>query len=410
MPDTIVIAGAGHAAGQTAVSLRQGKYDGRIVIVGEEPYPPYQRPPLSKKFLAGELELERLYLRPERYYGEHDVELRANTRVTAIDRAAKAVQLDDGSELPYSKLVLATGTKVRRLGIDGEELAGVHYLRTVDDVLAIRDDFRPGARLIVVGAGYIGLEVAAVAVQAGLKVSVQEIADRVLARVASPELSAFYERVHAEAGVELLLGLPPMGSICGEGRVQAVIDGHNQEVPADIVLIGIGVVPVTDIAEAAGLPCDDGILVDEYCQTDDPDILAIGDCTNHPNSLLGRRVRLESVHNAQEQAKTAAATLLGKPKAYAQVPWFWSDQYDLKLQIAGLADPGCARVLRGDPAGRSLAVFHLDDGRLQAVEAVNSAREFMLGKKLIAAKACLDPGELADASVSFKEIAAAALA
>lgn len=410
MPDTIVIAGAGHAAGQTAVSLRQGGFDGRIIIVGEEPYLPYQRPPLSKKFLAGELELERLYLRPDHYYAEHDVEVRLNTRVTAIDRAAKAVQLDDGGELLYSKLVLATGTKVRKLGVEGEDLDGVHYLRTVDDVLTIRADFRPGAQLIVLGAGYIGLEVAAVAVQAGLKVRVREIADRVLARVASPELSAFYEQVHGEAGVELMLGLPPMRRISGTGRVQSVIGGNGREVPADVVLIGIGVVPVTDIAEAAGLPCDDGILVDEFCQTEDPDILAIGDCTNHPNSLLGRRLRLESVHNAQEQAKTAAATLLGKPKEYAQVPWFWSDQYDLKLQIAGLADPDCDRIVRGEPGARSLAVFHLSDGVLQAVEAVNSAREFMLGKKLIAAKARLDPATLADLSQPFKEIAAAALA
>ena len=192
--------------------------------------------------------------------------------------------------------------------------------------------------------------------------------------------------------------------------MEGLIDGDGREWPADMILIGIGVLPTTDIAEAAGLPCDDGILVDEYCQTEDPDILAVGDCTNHPNSLLGRRLRLESVHNAQEQAKTAAATILGKPKAYAQVPWFWSDQYDLKLQIASLADPDCERVVRGDPAGRSLAIFHLDDGQLKAVEAVNSAREFMLGKKLIAAGARLDPAELTDTSLSFKEIANAALA
>jgi len=409
MPDTIVIAGAGHAAGQTAVSLRQGGFDGRIVIVGEEPYLPYQRPPLSKKFLAGELELERLFLRPERYYAEHDVELQLNTRVATINRTGHKVQLAGGVELAYTKLVLATGTRVRRLAIDGAELPGVHYLRTVDDVLAIRQQFRPGARLVIVGAGYIGLEVAAVAVQAGLNVSVWEIADRVLARVASPELSAFYDRVHREAGVELKLGLPPVTEISGQARVEAVVDGNGQPWPADMVLIGIGVLPATELAEAADLPCDNGILVDEYCQTEDPDILAIGDCTNHPNSLLGQRLRLESVHNAQEQAKTAAGTLLGKRKPYAQVPWFWSDQYDLKLQIAGLAEPDCDRVIRGDPEERSLAVFHLRDGRLQAVEAVNSAREFMLGKKLIAAGARFDPAELADSSRPFKEIAAAAL-
>jgi 3-phenylpropionate/trans-cinnamate dioxygenase ferredoxin reductase subunit len=409
MPDRIVIVGAGHAAGQTAISLRQGGYDGRIVIVGEEPYPPYQRPPLSKKYLAGEVTLERLFLRPARYYEEHDVDLRLNSRVTAIDRSGHRLRLEDGSELDYASLVLATGTHVRRLPVAGESLPGVHYLRTVDHVKALRDDFRPGARLVVLGAGYIGLEVAAVATQAGLAVSVFEIAGRVLARVASPELSAFYERVHREAGVDLKLGHPAVTEIRGESRVAAVVDSDGQAWPADVVLIGIGVVPTTDIAEAAGLACDNGILVDEYCRTEDPDILAVGDCTNHPNSLLGRRLRLESVHNAQEQAKTAAATLLGELKPYAQVPWFWSDQYDLKLQIAGLADPDCQRILRGDPEGRSLAVFHLRDGRLQAVEAVNSAREFMLGKKLIAAGVELDAARLADTSLAFKDLAEAAL-
>ena len=409
MAKTVVIAGAGHAAGQAVASLKQHKFGGRIILVGDEPYLPYQRPPLSKKFLAGELELERLYLRPERYYTEHDVELRLNTRVTAIDRDRKTLKLNDDSELAYSRLVLATGTRVRTLGMDGETLDGVHYLRTVDDVLALRDDFKPGARLVVLGAGYIGLEVAAVAVQAGLAVSVWEIAERVLARVASPELSAFYQQVHTDAGVELKLGGAALAEIRGDGRVESVVDSEGVEHPADLVLIGVGVLPVTDIAEAAGLPCDNGILVDEFCQTEDPDILAIGDCTNHPNSLLGKRLRLESVHNAQEQAKTAAATLLGNPKAYAQVPWFWSDQYDLKLQIAGLTEPGCERVVRGETGARSLAVFHLANGELQAVEAVNSAREFMLGKKLIAAKAILDPKALADTSLPFKEQAEAAL-
>jgi 3-phenylpropionate/trans-cinnamate dioxygenase ferredoxin reductase subunit len=409
MPDTIVIAGAGHAAGQTAVSLRQGGYAGELIIIGEEAYLPYQRPPLSKKFLSGELELERLYLRPERYYADHDVEVRTGTRVTAIDRDAKTVALDNGDTLPYTKLVLATGTRVRKAGVDGEALDGVHYLRTINDVLAMQENFKAGARLVVVGAGYIGLEVAAVGVQKGLAVSVREIADRVLARVASPELSAFYQCIHADAGVDLRLGEPPISAITGSGKVEAVVNADGTEDPADMVVIGIGVMPASELAAAAGLPCDNGIVVDEFCQTEDPDILAIGDCTNHPNSLLGKRLRLESVHNAQEQAKTAAATLLGQPKAYAQVPWFWSDQYDLKLQIAGLTDPGYERVVRGGIADRSLAVFHLEEGRLQAVEAVNSAREFMLGKKLIAAKAALDATELADPSKPFKAIADAAL-
>ncbi|RMF97865.1 MAG: pyridine nucleotide-disulfide oxidoreductase [Gammaproteobacteria bacterium] len=410
MSESVVIVGAGHAAGQAAISLRQGGWQGSISIVGEEPYPPYQRPPLSKKFLAGELPLERLYLRPETFYAEHDIDLRLGSRITAIDREAHRLTLGDGGELAYDKLILATGSRVRRLALPGGELTGVHYLRNIDDVLALQEGFEPGARLVIIGAGYIGLEVAAVAVKSGLVVTVLEAADRVMGRVVSPEVSAFYQREHTRAGVRLRLETPPGTRIGGEGRVSSVIEGDGREHRAELVLIGIGVLPVTELAEAAGLDCDNGIVVDEYCRTADPDILAIGDCTNHPNALLGRRLRLESVHNAQEQAKTAARTLLGRLEPYADVPWFWSDQYDLKLQIAGLGDPGCRRVIRGEPGERSFAVFHCgDDGRLVAVEAINSPREFMLGRKLIAAGARLDPAELADSGNDFKALAETAL-
>lgn len=409
MRDRIVIVGAGHAAGQTVISLRQGGFAGEIVMVGEEAYLPYQRPPLSKKFLAGEMPLERMLLRPEKFYPEHDITVRLNTRVTEIERSSHKVRLDDGEKLDYTKLVLATGSQVRRLPIAGSELPGVHYLRTVDDVRAIRERFTPGTRLTVLGAGYIGLEVAAVAIQRGLEVTVREIADRVMARTVSPELSAFYAQAHRDAGVRLMLGVSAGSTLHGQGRVQSVRDSSGKEWPADLIVIGVGVLPSVELAQSAGLSCDDGILVDEFCRTEDPDILAVGDCTNHPNSLLGRQLRLESVHNAQEQGKAAAASLLGRPKAYAQVPWFWSDQYDLKLQIAGIATGECERVLRGNPADRSIAVFHLRDGTLQAVEAVNRPREFMLGKKLIAAGARLDPKELADDGHAFKAIAEAAL-
>jgi len=409
MTDTIVIAGAGHAAGQTAVSLRQGGFDGRILLVGDEAYPPYQRPPLSKKFLAGELPLERLFLRPEQFYAKQDIEIRLGSRVSAIHREPHEIELHDGSRLGYSKLVIATGSRVRRLEFSGSDLPGVHYLRSIDDVRAMQAHFKRGARLIVMGAGYIGLEVAAVAVQSGLDVTVREIADRVMARVVSPEISAFYEQAHRDAGVRLVLNSPAGSTIHGDGRVETVRDHEGLSWPADFVVIGVGVMPNVELAEQAGLACDNGIVVDECCRTDDADILAIGDCTSHPNSILGRQLRLESVHNAQEQAKTAAATILGNPQAYAQVPWFWSDQYDLKLQIVGLATPDCQRIVRGDPAEKSFAVLHLLDNRLQAVEAVNSAREFMLGKKLIAAGAHLDPAAVADSSRNFKDIATAAL-
>ena len=410
MPDTIVIAGAGHAAGQIVVSLRQGGFDGRLIVIGEEPYPPYQRPPLSKKFLSGDIEMQRLWLRPESFYTEHDIDLRLATRVEHIDREAHRLTLSDGGQLTYDKLVLATGSRVRRCEMPGADLPGVHYLRTIDDTLAIREHFRPGARLVVLGAGYIGLEVAAVAIGCGLHVTVRELADRVMGRVVSPQLSAFYEQVHRDAGVELLLDQPPGTVILGDDRVRKVVDGEGREFPADLVVIGIGVLPVTGLAEAAGLECNDGIVVDEYCVTSDPDILAAGDCTSHPNRLLGKRVRLESVHNAQEQARTVAMSLLGKPQAYAQIPWFWSDQYDLKLQIVGLAQPDNARIVRGDPASRSFAVFCLDGSRLVATEAVNRAREFMLSKKLIAAGAQLDPAAVANDSTDFKALAETALA
>lgn len=410
MPDTIVIAGGGHAAGQAAVSLRHDGFTGRIVIVGEEPYLPYQRPPLSKKFLAGELELDRLMLRHERFYVEHDIEVRLSTRVEVINREPKQVVLSDGDRLSYDRLVLAVGSEVRKLDIPGSDLEGVHYLRNIDDVLKMQAGFRSGARLIVIGAGYIGLEVAAVAVSRGLSVTVVEMADRVMSRVVAPVVSKFFARVHREAGVDIRCGRDPASTLIGEQSVVALQSPDGTELPADIVVVGIGIKPTVEIAQAAGLEIDNGIIVDEYCRTSDPYILAIGDCTNHPNNILGRRLRLESVHNAQEQAKTAAATLCGKLHPYNQVPWFWSDQYDLKLQIVGLSGDHDSVVLRGDPEKRSFAAFYMRGDLLIAVDAVNSAREFMLSKKLIASGARLEPEILADSDIPFKDLATAALA
>jgi len=409
MPETIVIAGAGHAAGQAAVSLRQGGFPGRIIMFGEEPYLPYQRPPLSKKFLAGELEIQRLYIRQERFYAEHDVEVRLATRVEEIERAQQSVLLSDGSRLSYDRLLLATGSRVRKLDIAGAELKGVHYLRTIDDVRGIQTGFKPGARLIVIGAGYIGLEVAAVAVTQGLNVTVLEVADRVMNRVVAPEVSEFFARVHREEGVDIRCNRDPGGILVGDDAVTAVRSPDGEELPADLVVIGVGILPAVDIAEAAGLACDNGIVVDEFCRTSDANILAIGDCTNHPNPLLRRRLRLESVHNAQEQAKTAAATILKKLQPYAQIPWFWSDQYDLKLQIVGISGEHDKVVLRGDPESRSFAAFYMQGDLLIAVDAINKPREFMLSKKLIANGARIEPEILADTELPFKDLATAAL-
>jgi 3-phenylpropionate/trans-cinnamate dioxygenase ferredoxin reductase subunit len=409
MPDCIVIAGAGHAAGQAIASLRQGGYAGRLVLVGEEPWLPYQRPPLSKKFLAGELPLDRLLLRHQPWYEEHQVELRLATRVSAIDPAAQRVVLASGESLAYDKLLLATGTRVRRLAVPGAELAGIHYLRTIADVHGIQQEFQPGARLAVVGGGYIGLEVAAVAVTHGLKVTVLEAAPRVMSRVVCKTVSDFYEQEHRAAGVELRLNTGVSG-FAGDGHVREVILADGSRLAADVVLVGVGVLPATELAGQAGLACDNGIVVDEYCQTSDPDILAAGDCTNHPNPLLGHRLRLESVHNAQEQGKTAAATLLGQPRPYADIPWFWSDQYDLKLQIVGLSSPDCTTTVRGDPAQRAFAVFYQRGTQVVAVDAINSAREFMLSKKLIAQHAPIAAEALADTGRPFKELVEEALA
>jgi len=406
MQNTVVIAGAGHAAGQTIVSLRQGGYEGRIVLVGEEPYLPYQRPPLSKKFLAGDVDVSRLLLRQEKFYAEHAVDVLLNTRVTAIEPGARTADLSSGERLAYDKLVLATGSRVRTVDLPGSRLSGVHYLRTIQDVDRIRDHFHPGAALVIVGAGYIGLEVAAVAVTHGLKVTVVELADQVMARVEAPALSEFMARVHRAAGVEIRCGTG-VSAFAGETRLRGVVGSDGIEIPADLAIVGIGILPNVELAEDAGLVCSNGIMVDEYCRTSDPDVLAVGDCTNHPNPLLRRRLRLESVHNAQEQAKTAAATILGRLEPYAQVPWFWSDQYDLKLQIVGFSSRSDQAVLRGDPEARSFALFYLDGGRLTAAYAVNSPREFMLSKKLIALEARPDPALLKDTSVSFKDIAEA---
>jgi 3-phenylpropionate/trans-cinnamate dioxygenase ferredoxin reductase subunit len=406
MSDHIVIAGAGQAAAQAIISLRQGGYAGAITLVGEEAYLPYQRPPLSKKFLAGEMELERLYLRPEAFYRDQNVTLRLGTRIERIDRVARTVRVD-GAALGYDRLILATGSHVRRVPVPGADLPEVHYLRNIDDVRGIRGAFAPGRRLVIIGAGYIGLEVAAVAVTAGLHVDVVEVADRVMARSVAPPISRFYLDAHQQAGVRFHLetGVKAIRRAASGIEVDC---SSGPALPADLIVAGIGIVPTIQLAEDAGLDCSNGIVVDEFCRSSDPHIYAAGDCTNHPNSLLGRRLRLESVHNAQEQGKAAALDILGRPEAYAQIPWFWSDQYDLKLQMVGIAEQYTRMVIRGEPASRAFAAFYFVDDRLIAVHAINSAREFMLSKKLIAQGARLDPEAVADTRVAFKELAEAA--
>ncbi len=404
MTERVVIAGAGHAAGQLIASLKQQKFAGQIVLVGDEPFLPYQRPPLSKKFLAGDLPAERLYVKPATFYDDPQIEVRLETTIAAIDRNANRLTTGGGDDIPYDKLVLALGSRVRRLAVEGADLAGLHYLRSIADVEKIRAELSAAKRAVIVGAGYIGLEVAAVARQQGLDVTVVEMADRVMSRVVSAEISDFYQIEHAAHGVKLRLSTGT-AAFRGTGRVATVETIDGEQIPADVVVVGVGVVPNTELAEAAGLAVDDGILVDDRCQSSDADIYSVGDCTRHPNSIYQRHLRLESVHNALEQAKTAAANICGQEKQYSQVPWFWSDQYDLKLQIAGLSDGYDDVVIRGNPAERSFACLYLKDGRLIATDAVNAPREFVQSKALIAAQAKIDRDRLADTGLELKELA-----
>jgi 3-phenylpropionate/trans-cinnamate dioxygenase ferredoxin reductase component len=404
MSDPLVIVGGGQAAAQAVQSLRQQNFPGAITLLSDEPYAPYQRPPLSKKYFAGELPRERLLLRPVAFYAEKGVALELDTRVEEIEPAARRVRLRDGRTIAYDRLLLATGSRARVCPVPGADLPGVHYLRTIADVDAIIAALAPGARVLLVGAGYIGLEVAASARQRGFDVTVLEAADRVMSRTVSTEVSAFYEASHRAAGVAIHCGAG-VKAFRGPSRVTAVETTDGRSFACDIAIVGIGIEPNVELAANAGLPCSNGIVVDELARTADPHIVAAGDCTNHPHPLLERRVRLESVPNAIHQAKVAAGTLLGIPTPYSEVPWFWSDQYDLKLQIAGLSTGYDEVVVRGDPAARSFAAFYLKAGQLLAVDAVNSPREFIAGKKLVANRARIAPDVLRDAKVDLTTIA-----
>lgn len=402
--ETIVIVGAGHAAGQVVATLKQKKFGGMIVVIGDEPYLPYQRPPLSKKFLAGEIPAERLYVKPANFYDDAHIKVCLNTQVTSIDRNAARVVLNDGDTIPYDKLVIATGSRVRQLDVNGGKLAGIHYLRSIADVDRLRADFERFNELVIVGAGYIGLEVAAVCRKIGLNVTVLELADRVMSRVVSTQVSDFYQQEHRAQGVKLILSTGLSGFL-GSDRVNAVQTDNEKSVPADIVLVGVGIMPNTELAEAAGLDVNNGIVVDAHCRSSDANIFAVGDCTSHPNDIYNRRIRLESVHNALEQAKTAASNICGGDVRYSQVPWFWSDQYDLKLQIAGLSAGYDDVVIRGNPVDRSFSCLYLQQDRLIAVDAINAPRDFMQSKALIASAATPSRHALADSEISLKDLA-----
>ena len=409
MIQSIVIVGGGQAGAQAAQSLRQGGYTGGLTLVGDEAVLPYQRPPLSKAYMKGELAEERLYFKPAAWYQDQNVETILSTPVTNINRIDRRVELAHGGHLDYDALIIATGSRPRPLPTKGADLHGVNDLRTLADVERIRPNMISGRRMAIIGAGYIGLEAAAVARQMGLEVTVVEMAPRVLARVTSPIMSEFFEHEHRAQGVHIFTGAR-LDHLDGEGgKVTAAVLDDGTRIDADIVLVGIGILPNEELAKEAGITCDNGILVDRDARTSDPCIFAAGDCTSRPLVHFDRSGRLESVHNALEQGKLAAAAILDKPRPTEDCPWFWSDQYDLKLQIAGLSQDYDQIVVRGNPKDRKFAAFYLRGGTLIAVDAINSPPEFLASKKLIMSAAKPAPEMLEDTSLSMKSIASAAL-
>ncbi len=403
----IVILGAGHAGGTAAALLRQLGWTGPITLMGDEPIAPYQRPPLSKAWLKGEADADSLALRPESFYADHQIALRLNAKAAAIDRAAKDVLLASGERLAYDYMIIATGARARRIPLPGLELDGVLELRTAADADRLKAALGPGKRLAVVGGGYIGLEAAASARALGAEATVIEMMPRVLARVACEPLSLFVQDYHREKGVVIELSAG-VAALEGEGGyVSGVRLTDGRFIGCDAALVGVGAVPNQELADAAGLVCDGGVVVDLAAKTSDPAIYAIGDCTRRPLPLYGQTGRLESVPNALEQAKQAAADLCGTKPPNPEVPWFWSDQYDLKLQIAGLPLGADKLIVRGEPSTARFAVFHLDpENRVQAVEAINASPEFMAGRQLIASRKSVAPDKLRDITVSMKDVAA----
>jgi len=398
-----IIIGASHAAAQLTTSLRQEGWDGDILVIGDEPYLPYHRPPLSKTFLAGEKTVDDLLIRPAAFYEKNNIQFKQG-RVIAINRTQQTLTLSDGTQLAYDKLALCMGARVRKAAIVGEELSGVHYLRNIADVKGIQHYVAKDKRAVIIGGGYIGLETAAALKKQGMDVVVLEMADRILQRVTAPELSEFYSRIHREEGVQIHTAIL-VSAIVGDGRAEKVVCSNGMEFPADVVIIGVGVLPNVELAQEAGIEVDNGIIVDEFGQTNDANIVAAGDCANHFNSIYGRRMRLESVPNASDQAKSAAAAMCGIYKPYKSLPWFWSDQYDLKLQIAGLSQGYDQVVVRGDKLNsRSFAAFYFKEGRLIAADCINRPQEFMLSKKIIAEGIVIEPSRLADESIAVKEL------
>ncbi len=400
----VVIVGAGHGGAQVAVMLRTQKFAGSIAIIGDEPELPYERPPLSKEYFAGEKEFERIQLRPAKYWDEREVTMLLGTRVVAVDPVGHKVTTDAGEAIGYGKLVWATGGAPRMLPIPGGDLSGVQGVRTRADADAMKAASDTAGQIVVIGGGYIGLEAAAVLSKAGKKVVLLEALDRVLARVAGIELSRFYEKEHRDHGVDLRLGVC-VDAIEGDGRVTGVRLADGEVIPADLVIVGIGIVPAVEPLVAAGAEGGNGVLVDELCKTSLPDIYAIGDCAAHENAFAeGAVIRLESVQNANDQANVVAKGIVGDEAAYHAIPWFWSNQYDLKLQTAGLSTGHDQAVLRGDPATRSFSVVYLKAGRVIAIDCVNATKDYVQGRMIVTAGLHATAEQLADTETPLKAL------
>lgn len=405
MSDGVVIVGAGQAGFQVAASLRLEGFDRSITLIGDEPGLPYQRPPLSKGFMTGKQAIEGIALRPSPFYEKQRVELLAGDKVIRIDRAGRTVTLASGRHIPYGKLVLAVGARNRTLPLPGTALDGVCYLRTDAEAVAIKDRLAQAGKVVVIGGGFIGLELAAAASSHGKSVHVLEAQPRLMARVISPVLSDFYRDLHRSHGVGISLGVVLCEIAGRDGKVSEVVLSDGSAYPADLVLIGIGVVPNTELASEAGLAVSNGIVVDEQLRTADENIYAIGDCGDHPNPYAGGRVRIESVQNAVDQAKCIAAAIVGRPQNYQAVPWFWTDQFDINLQMVGLSGGYDSIVTRGEPESRKFSVFYFKQGRLVAIDSVNRPGDHLVGRKLIANGTPLTPEQAADLSVDLKALA-----
>jgi 3-phenylpropionate/trans-cinnamate dioxygenase ferredoxin reductase subunit len=401
----IVIVGAGHGGAQCAIALRQNGFTGSIAMIGRENEPPYERPPLSKEYFAREKEFERLYIRPPAFWGEKGIEMMLGTEVTAVDPAAKALTLSDGSSFGYGKLVWATGGDPRKLSCPGSDLSGLHPVRTREDCDRLMGEIDGGVKqIVVIGGGYIGMEAAAVLTKLGVAVTLLEALPRVLARVAGPELSAFYEAEHRAHGVDLRTGVA-VTELIGEGRVTGVKLEDGTILPAQAVIVGIGIIPAIAPLIAAGASGGNGIDIDEYCRTSLPDIYAIGDCAAFACDYAeGTVMRVESVQNANDQATCVAKAICGDEKPYHAFPWFWSNQYDLRLQTAGLSVGYDQTIVRGKVEDRSFSVIYLKQGRVIALDCVNSVKDYVQGRKLVEAKVSPDQAMLADAGVPLKEL------